>query len=88
MFLMGELYLNLLEEIKRALQFSDFFFKSQTVIFKNDKSKIKSSNFAEADKKRAMKRYFAAFNSFGVSNEEIIINRTDLLNFGTSCNVC
>ena len=51
MFLMGELYLNLLEEIKRALQFSDFFFKSQTVIFKNDKSKIKSSNFAEADKK-------------------------------------
>ena len=51
MFLMGELYLNLSEEIKRALQFSDFFFKSQTVIFKNDKSKIKSSNFAEADKK-------------------------------------
>ena len=51
MFLMGDLYLNLLEEIKRTLQFSDFFFKSQTVIFKNDKSKIKSSNFAEADNK-------------------------------------
>ena len=46
-------------------QFYLKFLRIETVIFKNDESRIKLNNFIEADKK-AIKQHHIAFNSFSI----------------------